>query len=169
MAKTVITAESDFNELITDTLKLAEEFPDAIMEAAEAQLQVFEDEIKSNWVSMVPWAHVGDYVYDSIGYNVEQGKNKIDVVGMAGVFLVDSVAAKHGRDAPVQRKNGIGTYERIKAPQLAYWVEFGYAPNHGKYQVGIPFMSNAYYASLGKQDEVFADTLSAAIDKRLNK
>lgn len=168
MAKTVITAESDFDELVTDMLKIAEEFPDAIKEAADAQMELFSDAIKTNWASMVPWGRVGDYVYDSIGYNTEYGKEKGDVVGMAGVFLIDSVAAKHEYDVPIVKKNGF-TKEKIKAPQLAYWVEFGYSPKNGAYQAGIPFMSNAFYATADEQDRVFADTLSIAIDKRLKK
>ena len=164
MAKTVITAESDFGELVTDMLKLAKDFPDVIFDAAESQLQVLEAGIQTNWSSMVPHAQVGDYVYDSIGYNVDNGDRDSDVVGMAGVFLVDSVGNKHGKN--VQKKDHT---EQIKAPQLAYWTEFGYTPNHGATQVGIPFMGNAYHATLDEQDKVFADTLSAAISKRMTR
>lgn len=168
MAKTVITAESDFSGLVEDMLQMVEDWPEAIHEAAEAQLQVFESAIKGNWVSMVPWASFGDYVHDSIGYNVEYGNEKNTVVGMAGVFLLDSVNSKHGKDTPTIRESG-AREEHIKAPQLAYWAEFGYTPNNGSYQVGVPFMSNAYYATLSEQDKVFADTLSDLISMRLSK
>lgn len=168
MAKTRITAESDFGDLVNDLLELASDFPDVIKEAADAQMEVFESAIKTNWSSMVPWARVGDYVYDSIGYNTEYGNNKTDIVGMAGVFLIDSVTAKHNYDVPTIKLNGIPE-EKIKAPQLAYWVEFGYSPRNGAYQAGIPFISNAYYATLSKQESVFADTLQININKRLNK
>jgi len=168
MAKTRITVESDLGDLVNDLLKLAEDFPEAIKEAADAQMELFESAIKTNWASMVPWGHVGDYVYDSIGYNTEYGDNKIDIVGMAGVFLVDSITAKHGYDVPIVKKNG-ATKEKIKAPQLAYWAEFGYSPKNGAYQAGVPFMSNAYYATLAEQESVFADTLQASINKRLMK
>lgn len=158
MAKTRITVESDFDELVADMLRLAEDFPEVILEAADAQLEVFEDRIKRNWTSMVPWANPGDYVYDSIGRHVENVKGTGDTVGMAGVFLLDAVNNKHGKEK-----------KDIKAPQLAYWVEFGYAPNHGAYQQGIPFMANAYHATLHEQDKVFADTLSMLISKRLSQ
>lgn len=172
MAKTVITAQSNFDELVTDLLILAEEFPEAIKEAADGQMMLLANAIKTNWATMIPWGKHGDYVYDSIGYNTEYGKENGDVVGMTGVFLIDSVTAKHGYDVPVritQGPNKNAQKQRIKAPQLAYWAEFGFSPNHGKAHAGIPFMSNAFYATVEEQDRVFADTLSKAINKRLSK
>jgi len=158
MAKTRISVESDFDELVKDMLKLAEDFPDVIVEAAEEEMKVFESAIKRNWVTMVPWAHSGDYVYDSIGYNVEHGTQGGDVVGMAGVFLLDAVNAKHGKEK-----------KDIKAPTLAYWAEFGFTPNNGKPHAGVPFMSNAFHATLAEREKVFTNTLSAGISKRMKK
>lgn len=157
MAKAVVSATSDFNELVTGLMELAKDFDGVVEEAASAQMEVLESAIKSNWVSMVPWGKAGDYVYDSIGYNVEKG-NGNDVVGMAGVFLIDRVSAEHDKSK-----------SDIKAPQLAYWAEFGYTPNNGRTVAGYPFLANAFYMSAGQQDYVFATVLSAAIDKRLNK
>lgn len=168
MAKTKITVESDFSELVNDLLLLAQDFPEVILEAANAQMEILEPAIKVNWASMVPWGAVGDYVYDSIGYNTEYGTNKIDVVGMAGVFLVDSVSAKHGKDTPKVNKKGVSKAQ-IKAPQLAYWAEFGYTPKGSPHQAGVPFISNAYHVTLNTQESVFADTLQIAINKRRNK
>ena len=90
MAKTTVKVESDFSELVSDLLDLANDFPDVIVEAANAQMEVLDSAMKTNWVSMVPWGKAGDYVYDSMGYNTEIGSNRIDVVGMAGVFHLDS-------------------------------------------------------------------------------
>lgn len=157
MAKAVVSATSDFNELVTGLMELAKDFDGVVEEAATAQMEVLESAIKSNWVSMVPWGKAGDYVYDSIGYNVEKG-NGNDVVGMAGVFLIDRVSAEHDKSK-----------SDIKAPQLAYWAEFGYTPNKGRTVTGYPFLANAFYMSAGQQDYVFANVLGAAIDKRLNK
>lgn len=166
MAKTRITVEHDFDELIKDLLRLAEQFPEVIKESAEVQLEFVERAVQINWFSMVPWAVQGDYVYDSIGYNVEMGDNEKDVVGMVGVFLVDHITAKHGYNIPMIR-NGFAK-EQIKAPQIAYWVENGYAPFLGAYQMPIPFLSNAYYQTLEYQDELFADTLDRLIKERLH-
>ena len=171
MAKSVVKASSDFNELISDLLKLAEDFPEAIQEAAEAQLEVLESAIKTNWVSMVPWGKAGDYVYDSIGYNVDTGPTG-DVVGMTGVFLVDSVGAEHGKNEKYLVTSGPnkGQYRpHIKAPQLAYWAEFGTNPNHGRPVPGYPFLANAFYMTTSQQDYVFANTLDKSIKKRLMK
>jgi len=153
MAKAVLTATSDLGELVTDLLRVAEDFPEVVKLAADAQLSLFAGAIKMNWSSMVPWGHTGDYVYDSIGYNVAWGNNANDVVGMAGVFLIDSVGSKHGK--------GKGD---IKAPNLAYWAEYGTVKN-----APIPFMSNAYYGTLSHQDKIFADVLAESISIRLKK
>ena len=158
MAKTRITVESDFDELVADMLRVAEDFPELIAEAAEAEMKVFESAIKRNWVTMVPWGKTGDYVYDSIGYNVAIAPSTNDVVGMAGVFLLDAVNTEHNKE-----KKDVG------APTLAYWAEFGFTPNNGTPHAGVPFMSNAYHATLAEREKVFADTLSKAISKRLSK
>jgi hypothetical protein len=158
MAKTRITVESDLDELVKDMLILAEDFPDVIAEAATEEMKVFESAIQRNWSTMVPWGKVGDYVYDSIGYNVAIAPGTNDVVGMAGVFLLDAVNTKHGKEK-----------KDIKAPKLAYWAEFGFTPNNGKPHAGVPFMSNAFHATLAEREKVFADTLQLAINKRMNK
>lgn len=171
MAKAVVSATSDFNELVTGLMELAKDFDGVVEEAATAQMEVLESAIKSNWVSMVPWGKAGDYVYDSIGYNVEKG-NGNDVVGMAGVFLIDRVSAEHDKHEQymITRGENKGAYRsHIKAPQLAYWAEFGYTPNKGRTVAGYPFLANAFYMSVGQQDYIFATVLGAAIDKRLNK
>lgn len=155
MAKTKITVESDFNELISDLLDMTDHMEEDIQVAADKQLSVLTETIKQNWVSMVPHGKIGDYVYDSIGYNVGVER---DVVGMSGVFLIDHVVSSHNI-----------TKEDIKAPTLAYWVEYGYTPNNAVHQAGIPFMGSAYLSSTNEQDEVFADSLQDSIAKRLSK
>ena len=169
MAKTRITVETDLSDLVKDMLKLAEQFPEVLLEAADAQMEVLSDAIKTNWSTMIPWNSDSNYVYDSIGYNTENEKTKDnDVVGMAGVFLVDSVSARHGKDTPKVNKKGVAR-EQIKAPTLAYWAEFGYTPRGAPHQAGVPYMTNAYLTSLSTQESVFADTLQTAIARRMNQ
>ena len=168
MAKTKITAESNLSDLVADMIRLAQDFPEAILEASNVQLEILESAIKVNWLSMIPWNSDSTYVYDSIGYNTDYGPNKKDVVGMAGVFLVDSVSAKHGKDTPKVNKKGVAR-EQIKAPQLAYWAEFGYTPRGSPHQVGVPYMMNAHLTSLPTQESAFADKLQAEIAKRMNQ
>jgi hypothetical protein len=162
MAKAILTVTSDLSELTAALTELGKKYPDALHEALEAKLQVLERQIKTNWATMIPWGAHSQYVYDSIGYNIKYGKNKIDSVGMVGVFLVDSVGAKHGKNT--RSKKG---YAQIKAPQLAYWAEFGFKPKGGTYVEGTPYMSNAFHATIDEQDEAFADTLAYLLDLRL--
>ena len=156
MAKAIMSAESDLGDLVNDLLVLSQEFPEVVKVAANAQMTLFSDAIKMNWASMIPWGSVGDFVYDSIGYNVDWGNTGNDVVGMAGVFKIDALYAKHGKDP-----------KNINAPQRAYWAEYGFTPNNGRPHSGIPFMSNAYYATLPSQETIFAEVLSEQINKRL--
>ena len=159
MAKTRITVESDLGDLVKDMLRVAEQFPEVILEAADAQMEVLSDAIKTNWSTMINWKSESNYVYDSIGYNTDNEETKDDdVVGMAGVFFVDSVASSYGK-----------TDKDMTAPNLAYWAEFGYAPRGAPHQAGVPYMMNAYLTSLATQESIFADTLSAAIAKRIKK
>lgn len=164
MAKALIKVESDFKDLVADFESLVADFPELTKEAANAQMEVIEHAIKTNWTSMVPWANAGDYVYDSIGYNTEYGDNSIDVVGSVGVFHIDSVRASHGYDQPIVLANGLGK-KRPNAPQLAYWVEFGYIDWNKRHVPGVPFMGNAFYGTVSQQDNAFANTFF----KRMNR
>ncbi len=170
MAKAVVRVTSDFNELVTDLLSLADDLPGVMMEPLMLRWKFLNLPFKSNWVSLVPWGRAGDYVYDSIGYNTEYGDSGSDVVGMAGVFLIDSVGEEHGKNEKYQISRGPnkGKYKaHIKAPQLAYWAEFGYSPNNGAVVPGYPFLGNAFYMTVSQQDYIFAEVLDASIKVRL--
>lgn len=155
MAKTTITATTDMKELASDLYSLADALPEDVLIAGEEQLKVFRDAVKTNWLSMVPYSFAGDYVYDSIGYNVDHGDGA-DVVGMGGVFHMDAVKAAHDK-----------TDSSITAPQLAYWVEYGFTPNNATPVPARPFLSNAFYMTYNQQDYVFAEALSKQLSKRL--
>lgn len=157
MAKALISVEGSFKDLVKDFEDFATDIPAATEAAAEEQMKVVESAIKKNWASMVPWGRVGGYVYDSIGYNVTRGQNGVDVVGSVGVFHIDSVRAEHGYDQPIKLRNGLSR-KKVNAPQLAYWAEFGFTDWNKNQKAGIPFMGNAFYATVNEQDQTFADT-----------
>lgn len=161
MAKAILSASSDFDGLTKDLMDLAGSFSWEVKAAADKQLDFLANGIRMNWETMSPWkgTDTHNFVRDSIGYNVAYGGTG-DVVGMAGVFQVDSVASKYGR-----------TKHDISAPQFAYWVNYGFSPNPNSQltYAALPFMDSAFYATLNQQDEIFANELATNISKRLKK
>ena len=154
MAKVKTSATSDFNKLTSDLLNLAEGMKDVVLIAADAEMEVLADAIKTNWVTMIPQGHVGDFVYDSIGYNVDIGFNGTgNVAGMAGVFDLDSVVANHGL-----------TKDDFSAPQLSYWAEYG---TYSK--AGVPYTINAYVTTENMRVKTFTDVLMRELNKRQDK
>ncbi len=166
MAKALIKVESNFADLLSDFKAFAGEVTEITEEAAAAQMEVIELAMKKNWVSMVPWGHANSYVYDSIGYNVAIGTNRADVVGSVGVFHIDTIRAKHNYDQPIPLVGGF-TKKKPNAPQLAYWAEFGFLDWNKKQKEGIPFMGNAFYATVHEQDRAFADTFFYRMNRML--
>jgi len=154
MAKIKVSATTDLSDFVTDLIQLAGGFSNDIKQAAEKQLDYTSKAVRDNWNSMNPWqgTDTANLVSDSIGYNVSFGDTG-DTVGMVGVFQIDSIASRYGR-----------TKHDITAPQFAYWVEYGFNPNNSLSYSPVPFMSSAYYATLDKQDEIFADTLAARMN-----
>lgn len=165
MAKTKFTAEvTGLSEYIDGLGRIVEEFPIFTKESLTAQMKVVENAMKRNWVSL-GGGKVGDFVYDSIGMNVEYGDNGLDSVGYVGVFHIDHIAILHGR---VVKE---GERKPMRAPQIAYWVEFGSQrlksgerkiknldypeEDLAKEMTGIPFMTNAGYTTVNEQNEAF--------------
>lgn len=175
MAKTRFSAETTgLSEYIENLGRIVEEFPVLTKGATEAQLAVVEQAVKDNWTS-IAGGSTGDFVYDSIGKNVEYGANGTDTVGMVGVFHIDSVASAHGR---VQEEGG---KKPLRASQIAYWVEFGtqrlksgqrkvknveYPEEElAKAVTGKPFLTNAGYATINEQQEAFMNKMDDYIDR----
>jgi hypothetical protein len=152
MARANLKAEVNwFQDITNEFERIVEEFPIFIEEATKAQLEVVEDEVRRNWTSMVPHGKSGDFVYDSIGRNVVRGRNGQDVVGSVGVFKIDRIFSEHGREKG-----------DINAPQLAWWTEFGTYGN-----AGVPFLSNAFYATLNQQEQVFKQTFERLVQRTM--
>ncbi|CAM0101953.1 hypothetical protein VPH159E362A_0014 [Vibrio phage 159E36-2a] len=152
MARVTLKAEVNwFDEITEEFGRIADEFPVFIEESTKAQLKVVEKEVQNNWTSMVPHGKPGDLVYDSIGLNVSRGRNGQDVVGSVGVFKIDRIFNEHGKEKG-----------QINAPQQAWWTEFGTYGN-----AGIPFLSNAFYATLSQQEKVFKETFEQLVQRTM--
>lgn len=176
MAKTRFTAElTGLDEFVRDLGVIANEFPAWTKEALRARMQVVEDAIRANWVSL-GGGRAGDYVYDSIGMNITYGKNGVDIVGYVGVFHLDRVALAHGRIVEE------GKRKPMRAPQIAYWVEFGTQRlksgrkiTGAEYTeedlatavVGKPFITNAGYRTIQQQEQAFTQKFDQILDTHL--
>lgn len=177
MAKTRFTVElTGLDDFVNDLGVLANEFPAWTKEALKARMQVVEDAIRAKWVSL-GGGRVGDYVYDSVGMNIEYGKNGVDIVGYVGVFHLDHVAILHGRIVEE------GKRKPMRAPQIAYWVEFGTQRLKGggrkvdgaeypeeelaKAVAGKPFITNAGYRTVSQQEQAFVQKFDQILNTHL--
>lgn len=172
MARNVFTTTiQNQTEILGDLDALIRDFPDISKRALSAQQAVVEEAIKHNWVSM-GGGKAGDYVYDSVGKNTTFGANGSDVVGMTGVFNIDSVRIAHGKE--VQE----GKRKPLNAAQIAYWVNFGTSRlriggrkrKSAEYNeedlirvTAKPFISNAFYQTLPQQQQAFINEFSKVI------
>lgn len=175
MAKTKFTAEmTGLSDYIGSLGRIVEEFPVFTQEALKAQMKVVENAIKLNWISL-GGGKMNDFIYDSIGMNVEYGKNGLDSVGYVGVFHIDHIAILHGR-VVVEGKR-----KPLRASQIAYWVEFGSQRlRSGERKVtgaeypeeelatkvvGVPFISNAGYSTVNQQNEAFKKKMNEILTR----
>ena len=161
---------SGLKEFIAEMEGFVEAFPECSRIALDAQEKFVVEKIKQNWVSMVPNAATGDFVYSCIGHSTELSvKNSYSVVGTVGVYKLDKVDAQFGK-----KKSD------LNAAQLAYWVEFGTSRLKvgGRKKKGqtytdemlvtnkpVPFMSNAFYSTIEQQEEVFKTAFNQAMQQ----
>lgn len=161
---------SGLKEFIAEMEGFVEAFPECSRIALDAQEKFVVEKIKQNWVSMVPNATAGDFVYSCIGHSTELSvQNSYSVVGTVGVYKLDKVDAQFGK-----KKSD------LNAAQLAYWVEFGTSRLKvgGRKKKGqtytdemlvtnkpVPFMSNAFYSTIDQQEEVFKTTFNQAMQR----
>ena len=161
---------SGLKEFIAEMEGFVEAFPECSRIALDAQEKFVVDKIKQNWVSMVPNATAGDFVYSCIGHSTELSKlNTYSVVGTVGVYKLDKVDAQFGK-----KKSD------LNAAQLAYWVEFGTSRLKvgGRKKKGqtytdemlvtnkpVPFMSNAFYSTIDQQEDVFKTAFNQAMQR----
>jgi len=161
---------SGLKEFIAEMEGFVEAFPECSRIALDAQEKFVVEKIKQNWVSMVPNATAGDFVYSCIGHSTELSKlNTYSVVGTVGVYKLDKVDAQFGK-----KKSD------LNAAQLAYWVEFGTSRLKvgGRKKKGqtytdemlvtnkpVPFMSNAFYSTIDQQEEVFKTAFNQAMQR----
>lgn len=161
---------SGLKEFIAEMEGFVEAFPECSRIALDAQEKFVVDKIKQNWASMVPNAATGDFVYSCIGHSTELSvQNSYSVVGTVGVYKLDKVDAQFGK-----KKSD------FNAAQLAYWVEFGtirlkagcrkkksqtYTDEMLVTNKPVPFMSNAFYSTIGQQEEVFKTAFNQAMQR----
>lgn len=161
---------SGLKEFIAEMEGFVEAFPECSRIALDAQEKFVVEKIKQNWVSMVPNATAGDFVYSCIGHSTELSvQNSYSVVGTVGVYKLDKVDAQFGK-----KKSD------LNAAQLAYWVEFGTSRLKvgGRKKKGqtytdemlvtnkpVPFMSNAFYSTIEQQEEVFKTAFNQAMQR----
>ena len=161
---------SGLKEFIAEMEGFVEAFPECSRIALDAQEKFVVEKIKQNWVSMVPNATAGDFVYSCIGHSTELSvQNSYSVVGTVGVYKLDKIDAQFGK-----KKSD------LNAAQLAYWVEFGTSRLKvgGRKKKGqtytdemlvtnkpVPFMSNAFYSTIDQQEEVFKTAFNQAMQR----
>lgn len=169
MARDRITTRIEGREdIFKDLENLESELPRMVSESFKAQQEVIKRAIQTNWVSMAG-GKAGDFIYDSVGFSTHYGANGQDVVGTAGVYKIDAVAAANGRGP-----------KDLTASQIAYWVEFGtsrlrsggrkkkgaeYDPADLITVSGKPFIGNAFYNTLNEQEAAFAEEWSVQLSK----
>ena len=170
MARGLVSLKSSgLKEFIKEMEFIADHIPEIAIEALAAQQAVVEQKIKANWSSMVGGSPTG-YVASSVGQSVAYSKvNKTSVVGTVGVYKIDKVGAAFGK-----------TDKDLNAAQIAYWVEFGTSRLMGgiRKKKGVeyddsqlitvaakPFISNAFYSSLGEQQEAFKFKFNQLVDQ----
>lgn len=170
---TTITGRDD---IFKDLDLLTREFPVWVKQSFQAQQKVVEDKIRSNYLSAGGTS--GDYIYDSIGSSVNYGSNKLDVIGITGVFNLNSVALAHGRVIV----DGSAGYKPMNAAQIAYWMEFGTSrlKSGGRKKKNTqydeedlittspkPFISSSFYSTIELQEKAFSDEWNSLMTRML--
>ncbi len=170
---TTITGKDD---IFKDIDLLTREFPSWVKQCFMAQQKVVEQQMQTNYLSA--GGSTGDYIYDSIGSSTHYGSNKLDVIGITGVFNLSSVALAHGR-AVVDGSTG---YKPMNAAQIAYWMEFGTSrlrsgarkkkntqyPEEDLVTVSPkPFMSSSFYSTVDLQEKAFSDEWNSLMTRML--
>ena len=165
-------------DLIKDFKTVAKQHPQMVKDSFDATQKVIEDQVRSNWISVVGGTS-GDRIYKSIGRNTEQEGS--DAFGTVGVFKIDAVEAEFGKDKPVKvtlRDGTVKTREPLTAAQIAYWIENGThrlasgarMAKGGNYSSDVleflndkivytpakPFISKAYYDTIKQQNQKFS-------------
>ncbi|MCP4488300.1 MAG: hypothetical protein GY820_13415 [Gammaproteobacteria bacterium] len=179
----ISVTQTGLSEYIKDLDDLADNLQAFAKQSLQSQLEVAEDKIRTNWVSMVGGSSSG-YVYNSIGHNTEYStQDDAGVVGKVGVFHVDAIAAKFRLDYVRGSKKGKKrrAKSQLTAAQISYWVEYGtsrlrsgarknptkeYKDNDEDLITVTPqpFISNAVYASLDEQQAAFKVTFDKLIN-----
>ena len=171
---------SGLQEFIDEMEGFVAAFPECSRIALAAQEDFVVEKIRQNWVSFVPNAKVGDFVYSCIGKSTELSNiNTYSVVGTVGVYKLDAVNAAFGKEPYINKKGK--KVIPMSAAQLAYWIEFGTTRlNSGlKKKVGATysedevtptvkprlFMTNAMYSTINEQEEVFKKAFKIAMDQ----
>ena len=150
MAKMQLSGKIGWFDDLADSFGLiVSEFPVLIEDAAKAQMEVVEKQVKRNWAQMIPHGKIGDYVYESVGSNVVRGNDGKTVLASVGVFKIDSISSSFNK-----------VKSDINAPQLAWWTEFGTYGN-----AGIPFLFNAFYVTLNEQEDTFKAHFEADVER----
>ena len=146
-----------FTDLFDELDRLEGHLGEAALEGTEAIAQVVEQSMKNTY------GKSGDFIADSIGYNVEMGRDQKSAVASVGVFHVDKVMAKHLKFNMMKSKDqpGFGIAKQgVTAPQIAWWAEYGTV-----YQPARPFLESGYLLSINQQEEAFAEAFNKIIDK----
>ncbi len=170
MARGLISLKSTgLKDFIKELNGLADNFPEIAKKALEARQEVVEENIKTNWVTLVGGSSSG-FVASSIGQSVSVSKSDPNtVVGTVGVYQLNSVDASFGK-----------TEKSLNAAQIAYWVEFGTSRlRSGKRKTkGLDyneedlvtvsakaFISNALYSSIDEQENAFKTEFNRLADQ----
>ncbi len=149
--------------------KLGEEYQEIIHASVVSMQDVVVESIQYNIISMIG-GETGRYLYDSTGKSTSVSKDDENIVlGTMGVYNIDSVNDEYSV-----------TSKDLNAAQLAYWIEYGtqglkrgrkvkgldYEDEDLKQAVAAkPFISNAFYASINKQNDAFSVTFNDRMDK----
>jgi len=170
MARGLISIKSTgLKEFINELNGLADNFPEIAKKSLEARQSIVEQNIKTNWVTLVGGS-AGGFVASSIGQSTKISKSDSNtVVGTVGVYKLDNVHASFGK-----------TDKDLNAAQIAYWVEFGTSRlRSGKRKIrGLDydeeeliriepkaFISNALYSSIEEQENAFKAEFNRLADQ----
>ena len=109
-------ARDTFSDLLLNLNNLEEDITIAVHAAAQEYGKAGKKALQQAYLSTVPSARVGDYIYSSIGYRmvVPHVANSSIVWGGYGVYLIPEVEARFGKGK-----------SDLSAPQIAYWIEHG--------------------------------------------
>ncbi len=144
-----------FADLFDELTRLNGNLGEAALAGAEEIAKVTETSMKASY------GKTGDYIADSIGYNVEMGRDGKSAVASVGVFHVDRVMAQHLRFNVVTGEDGMGQARPgLTAPQIAWWLEYGTVRTSPR-----PFLETGYLLSINQQEEAFRRVFGGFIDR----